>query len=118
MLVLMRVMSRGTVHESCVPGEVQRPAGVAVNSVAHRLPAGAVPIETAVLELEPCPIGALGHKPDLDLTGVVGVALDLPGRADEPAEHHSVGRLEGEHPSPAALAPVLADVVDVSAHVR
>ena len=62
--------------------------------------------------------GASAMKRDLDLAGVVRVGLDLPLRADVPAEHHPVRRLVGEDPRPAALAAVGAAVVDVAADPR
>src|SRR5207249_10580008 len=62
------------------------------------LPAGAVPVDVAVLQLHPGTLRGLGDEPDLDLTGVVWVGLDLPLRADIPAEHHTVRWLVGQHP--------------------
>src|SRR5207248_1553167 len=60
-------------------------------------------------------IVALGNEPHLDLTGLGGIALDLPGQADVPADHHPVGRLVDKHACPPTLAAVGAAVVDVAA---
>jgi hypothetical protein len=46
------------------------------------------------------------------------VGLDLPLHVDVPAEDHAAGRVVGQHASPAALAAVHADVVEVPAHAR
>jgi hypothetical protein len=77
-----------------------------------------VPVEVAVLELDPGAVGALGAEPHLDLAGLLRVALDLPLRADVPAEDDPVGRLVGQDPRPAAFAAVDAAVDDVPALVR
>src|SRR5262249_27563139 len=89
-----------------VSGQVQRPAFVVGDAVAYGLPAGAVPVEVTVLQLDPGAGRGLGDEPDLDLAGVVRVGLDLPLRADVPAEHHPVRWFVGQDPRPAALAAV------------
>src|SRR2546429_4926280 len=86
-----------------IPGQVERPSLVAVDAVADRLPAGTVPVEVAVLEVDPGAVRALGREPDLDLAGQVQVGLDLPLRADVPAEDHPGGRVVGQDPCPPAL---------------
>ena len=86
--------------------------------VADGLPAGAVAVEVAVLELDPRPLRRLGDEPHLDLAGLLEVGLDLPLRADVPAEHDPVRWLVGEHARPPAFAAVDAAVVDVPADAR
>src|SRR5580700_11124924 len=98
-----------------VPGQVERPALVVVDAVADRLPAGTVPVEVAVLQFDPGAVRPVGHEPDLDLAGQLRVGLDLPLRADVPAEYHAGGRLVGQDPRPPALAAVDGAVVDVAA---
>ena len=61
---------------------------------------------------------SLGHEADVDLARLVVIGLDLPLRADVPAERGPVGRLVHEHAGPAALAAVDAAVVDVAADAR
>src|ERR1700729_471206 len=98
-----------------VPGQVERPSLVAVDAVADRLPAGTVPVEGAVLQLDPGAVRSLGHEPDLDLAGQLRVGLDLPLRADVPAEYHAGWWLVGQDPRPPAFAAVDGAVVDVPA---
>src|SRR5687767_8647944 len=74
--------------------------------------------EMAVFDLDPCPLVTLGDEADLDLAGLLEIRLDLPLRADVPADHDSVGRVVGENARPTALAPVDAPVVHVTAHAR
>src|SRR5437879_1099219 len=100
-----------------IPGQVERPSLVAVDAVADRLPTGTVPVEVAVLQLDPGAVRSLGHEPDLDLAGQLRVGLDLPLRADIPAEYHAGWWLVGQDPRPPALAAVDGAVVDVSADV-
>src|SRR5450755_73238 len=100
-----------------VPGQVERPSLVAVDAVADRLPAGTVPVEVAVLQFDPGPVRSLGHEPDLDLAAQLRVGLDLPLRADVPAEDHAGWWLVGQDPRPPAFAAVDATVVDVPADV-
>ena len=97
--------------------EVERPSGLAGDAVAGILPAGPVPVEVSVLELDPGARRTLGHEAHLHLAGVGGIGLQLPGRADVPADHEPLRRIEGEHPCPATLRAVLAAVVDVAAHM-
>src|SRR6478735_3580803 len=101
-----------------VAGQVERPSLVARDTVADSFPAGTVPLEFAVLQLDPGPPGSLGHEPNLDLAGAVRVRLELPPWADVPTEHHAVGRLVGEHTRPTALGPVDSAVVYVAADPR
>src|SRR6202011_3656850 len=57
-------------------------------------------------------------KADLDLAGMAGIALELPVRADVPAEHDPVGWVVGQDSGPVAFAPVLGAVEDVPADPR
>src|ERR1700677_4831294 len=107
-------MSAG-VEQGGVPGEVERPSLVAVDAVADRLPAGAVPVQVPVLQFDAGAVRSFGHEPDFDLAGQFGVGLDLPLRADVPAEDHAGGRFVGQDPGPPALAAVDGAVVDVPA---
>jgi hypothetical protein len=50
--------------------------------------------------------------------GSLGIGLDLPLRADVPAEHDTVRRLVGKDARPPALAAVDPSVVDVAADAR
>src|SRR5580704_10766479 len=109
---MVGAMSAG-VEQGGVAGQVEGPALVAVDAVADRLPAGAVPVQVPVLQFDPGAVRSLGHEPDLDLAGQLGVGLDLPLRADVPAEDHAGGWLVGQDPRPPALAAVHAAVVDV-----
>jgi hypothetical protein len=52
------------------------------------------------------------------LAGAGLVGLDRPPRAGIPAEHHPVGRLEGQDPRPPALAAVRCPVHDAAAGPR
>src|SRR5262245_47837513 len=67
----------------------------------------------AVFELDACLPRVLGGEAHLDFAGLVRVGLELPRRADVPAEHHARPRLVDEDPSPAALAAVDAAVIEV-----
>jgi hypothetical protein len=102
-------------EQGSVPGQVERPSLVVVDAVADRLPAGTVPVEVAVLQFDPGAVRSLGHEPDLDLAGQLRVGLDLPLRADVPAEDHADWWLIGQDPRPPALAAVDGAVVDVAA---
>jgi hypothetical protein len=97
------------------PLQVQRPTVVAADALTDAFPPGAVTLEVAVFEVDPSALGGLGGEPHLDLTGLVEVGLDLPLRADVPADHDPMRWLVGEHPGEAALAAVDAAVVEASA---
>src|SRR5215212_11928772 len=109
---------RGALDDAGVALEVERPAALAVDALANALPPFAMTVEVAMLELDTRAVRALRDEAHLDLAGLVRVGLDLPLRADVPAEDDAVGRLVREHPRPAALAAVDAAVVDVSADAR
>src|ERR1700689_2410408 len=106
-----------TLEQGGVPGQGKRPSLVAIDTVADRLPAGTVPVEVTVLQFDPGAVRSLGHEPDLDLAGQLRVGLDLPLRADVPAEYHAVWWLVGQDPRPPALTAVHGAVVDVPADV-
>jgi hypothetical protein len=55
--------------------QVERPTVFAVDPFLDGLPARPVPVDVALLKLDPRPIGALGHEADLDLAGVLGLVL-------------------------------------------
>ena len=71
-----------------------------------------------VLELHPGASRGLGDEPHLDFAGQVGVGLDLPLRADVPAENDPVRRVVGQDPGPAAFAAVAGAVDDVPTDPR
>ncbi len=97
-----------------VASQVERPALVLPDAIAKRLPARSVAIKMAVLELQTRPLRCLGDEADLDLTGAGFVRLELPVRADVPAEHDPVRWFVGEDAGPSALAPIRGAVVDVA----
>src|SRR5919108_350807 len=68
-----------------VAREIQRPALIASDAVAHLFPTFAVPVEVTVLELHSSSVGRLRDEADFDLARLLEVALDLPLRADIPA---------------------------------
>src|SRR5215831_14562287 len=100
------------------PVEVERPALVAAETIAQTLPALGVPLEIAVFEIHSGPIRCLGGEPHIDFTCPRQVGLELPVRADVPAEHDSVRWFVGEHPREAAFAAVDAAVVKMPANPR
>jgi hypothetical protein len=77
-----------------------------------------VPVQVAVLERHAGALRRLGGEPDLDLAAALGLGLELPSRADVPAEHHAIRRVVGQDPRPAALAAVGAPVGDVATDLR
>src|ERR1700736_3699955 len=95
--------------------QVERPALVAVDSFANAFPAFAVPVEIAVLDLDPGPLGSLGHETYLPLADLGRVGLDLPVRADVPTEHDTPRRLVHQDVRPMALAAIDAAVIEVPA---
>ena len=95
--------------------QVKRPPLGATDRGAHAFPALAMTIEVSVLELDARPLRSLGDEPDLDLAGLLEVGLQLPARADVPAEDHPVGRLVGEDARPMALASVDAAIEEATA---
>src|SRR5262245_58800031 len=63
---LMEPRSRVPLEQRRVTLQVQRPAGLVVDSIAHGLPAGAVPIEVAVLELDTSTLRGFREESHLD----------------------------------------------------
>src|SRR5437764_6197520 len=114
-LVTMGGMSAALLHEGGVAVQVQRPALLPVHAVGDGFPAGAVPVDVPVLQLDPGAVRGLGVEPHLDLAGLGRVGLDGPAGADVPAEHHPVRRVEGQDPRPPALAAVRRPVRDAAA---
>src|SRR5262249_44562759 len=98
------------------PLQVERPATLVVDGVALSLPTLAVPVEVAVLKLDPRAFGALSDEADLDLAGSLEIRFDLPLRVNVPADHDPVRRFVGEDARPAALASIHAAVIDMTAH--
>src|SRR5262245_18564012 len=77
-------------------------------------PAGPVPLKVAVLKLHPGLAVRLAGEPDLELTGVRGVGVEVPGlvvRVDLPGHDDPVRWVAGEHLAPVALAAVHAALV-------
>src|SRR5207237_2629115 len=64
--------------------------------VAHLLPALAVAVEVAVLELDARSARDFGHEAHLDLAGALRIGLELPLQADVPADDEAVGRFVHE----------------------
>src|SRR4051794_19237350 len=89
-----------------VTAEVEEPTLVVADAVADRFPARPVPVEVAVFQCEAGAVRGLGGEDHLDLADVLRVGFDLPGRADVPAEHHTVRWVIGEDPSPPAHGTV------------
>src|SRR5688572_10063687 len=100
------------------PLQVQRPASIAANTVAHAFPAFTMAFQFSVLDLDAGPVRGQGGEPHFPLTGLVRIGLDLPLRADVPAQEHPVGRFIGQHACPAALAAVNAAIIEVAADPR
>lgn len=75
-------------------------------------------IEVTVLEFKTRPIYCLREKSDLDLARVGLIRLELPLRADIPAENDPIWWFEREDTAPATLAPISGTVVDVAANPR
>ena len=63
-----------------------------------------MPLAVSVLKLHPRAGRRVGVEPHLDLAGAGMVGLYGPLRADIPAEHHPVGRVERQNARPPALA--------------
>ena len=82
-----------------VARQIERPSRITIDALVNRLPARSVAIEVTVLELRASPFRRLCDKPDLDLVGVALVRLELPLRADVPAEDDPIGRFIGEDSS-------------------
>src|ERR1700680_398905 len=101
-----------------IAGQIQRPSGVVGDALGDGLPSRAVPVDVAVLQLQSGARRRLGDEADLDLAGVVRLGLDLPLRADVPAEHHTVWWFVDENACPPALASIDAPVIDVAANPR
>src|SRR5450755_4532364 len=101
-----------------VPGQVQRPPGLVAHTLADGLPAWTVTVDVAVLQLQAGAFRGLGDEPDLDLAGPLRISLDLPLRADVPAEDDPIRWLVGEDARPTALAAVNPAVVDVPTSTR
>src|SRR5687767_11292529 len=97
------------------PLQVERPAAFVTDAVALRLPARAVSIKVPVFKLNPRAFAALRDEADLDLAGSFEIRLDLPLRADVPADPDSVRRLVDEDARPTTLTSIHPPVIDLTA---
>src|SRR5680860_814427 len=104
-------MASGTPDQIIEATQVHGPAVVVLQRGSGLLPALAVALKVPVLQLDAGMRRAGLDEQHLDLAGVGRVAFQLPLRADVPGDQQTLGRLEGQNPSPAALAAVDADVV-------
>src|SRR5690349_10289199 len=75
-VVTMGGMSAVLLDQRGVAVQVQGPALRAVHAAGDRFPAGAVPVDVPVLQLDPGPGRRFGVEPHLDLAGVGLVGLD------------------------------------------
>src|SRR4051794_33321472 len=91
--IVTRDRSSDFCNQVGVPLEVERPAGVVGDTVAHTFPTGSVPVEVAVFEFEAGAVGRFGDEVHFDFAGVGLVGFELPVGADVPAEHDPVRRL-------------------------
>ena len=66
--------------------QVERPTLISGHAVADALPALAVAVEVAVLDLDPRALRGFGDEPHFPLARFQRVVLDLPLRADVPAQ--------------------------------
>jgi spermidine/putrescine-binding protein len=105
-------------HPIGVPLQVERPTLIGGHALADALPALAMAVEIAVLDLDPRALRGLSDEPHFPLARFQRVFLDLPLRADVPAQQHPAGRLVGQHPRPAAYAAVNPTVVKKAADLR
>src|SRR6201986_2163679 len=103
-------MSAAFLHQRDVPLQGQRPALRPVHGAGDRFPSGTVPVDVPGLKLDPRAGRGLGAEPNPALAGLLLIALNGPPRADIPAEHDPVRRVEGQDPRPPALAAVLSPV--------
>src|SRR6185436_15866187 len=77
-LVTTCARSAAFLHQRGVPVQVQRPALRPVDAVRDGFPAGAVPVDVPVLQLDPGAGRRLGVELHLDLAGLRWVRLDGP----------------------------------------
>src|SRR5437588_8587101 len=93
-------------HDRSEALQVERPTVAASDAFGHALPAVAVAVEVAVLELDSRSIGRLRDEADLDLTRLREVGLDLPVRVDVPGEDETIWRLVGKDARPLAFGAI------------
>ena len=103
--------------EGLVSGEVERPAVVDVDAVAHRLPPGAVPVEVAVHQGDRVRWSPSAAK--VTSTSLVRVRSEATCQSGPMSQLNAMacGRVEGQDATPSADAAVDAAVVDVAADV-
>src|SRR5262249_8720688 len=94
------------------------PAALRPDGVPHPLPALAVSVEVAVLELDAGPLRRLRDEAELDLARPRRVLLRLPVGVDVPAEDDSRRAVENEDSRPAGDAPVDGTLVDEAADAQ
>src|ERR1700746_744995 len=99
-------MSAIFLQQRSVAIQVQGPALRPIDATGDRFPPGTVPVDVPVLQFYPRAGRRLCVEPHLDLARLGRIALDRPSRADIPAEHHPVRRIESQDPRPPALAAV------------
>lgn len=66
-LQIAEATTSGTSDQIGVPPQVQRPASVAVDTIGDGLPARAVSVDFAVLQLHSGALRALGDEPNLEI---------------------------------------------------
>ena len=98
--------------------EAEVPSLRRTDGAAHLLPAVAMTIEVAVLELDSSAVSAVGGEAHLDLTRARRIRFELPLQVDVPADDEARRWVEREHTRPPALAAVDATVVHVTADTR
>src|SRR5580658_1827987 len=99
-------MSAALPDQRGVTVQIQRPALRPVDTLADCFPARTMPVEVPVLQLDSRTGRRLGVEPHFDLASLSRIGLDGPLRADIPAEHDPVRRIESQDPRPPALAAV------------
>src|SRR5262249_21649830 len=102
----------------CEPPEAARPTPFAADRLAHLLPTLPLPLDVAMLELDPRAIGRFRDELHLDFACFRGIGFNLPAWVDIPANHDALRRLVRQHASPMAFAAVNPAVVDMAADAR
>src|ERR1700722_1148821 len=105
-------------HQICVPLEVERPAPIAGDTIAHTFPAIAMAFQVSVLNLDARSLWRLGGKAHLPLTDLLRFGLQLPLRADIPCQQHPIGRFIFQNACPTAFTAVDTAVIEKSTDSR
>jgi hypothetical protein len=98
--------------------EIQRPPGIAIDSIGDGLPAGAMALKVSMFQLDSGALGGFGEKPHLNFTGPGGIALQLPCWPDVPRKDDPSGRFVYKDARPFASTAVHPDVVNVASYTR